>query len=422
MDHDVLKNLSILHVEDEKIIQMLFKSILGSHVREFTTADNGRQGLEMYHEKRPDIIITDIRMPLMDGLEMVERIRAEDQEIPVIVTTAYNDTEFLLRAIDLGVDRYVVKPVDKPLLLSAVTRVGQVIHHRREVEEADRFSRFIIDLQPNFVVTINEGRREYINQTFLAYLGVPSLEVFEDSGLCIGDFVISIDGEEFDMVATRWMRAILDSGKDSVIVRLRSGNDARDGAFLATWNKFPGSEKYVITFTDVTGLEDERTTLAYQAATDYLTGAVNRMKFMEVLGDEIDRTERYSAPLSVIMFDIDNFKCINDECGHDVGDVVLIDIARLVAENTRSHDLVARWGGEEFMLLAPGTSADKAAALAEKLRHIISRNRFGDLEQVTCSFGVTQYVSGEQVEVLLKRVDEAMYEAKRQGRDRVAVR
>ena len=166
-------------------------------------------------------------------------------------------------------------------------------------------------------------------------------------------------------------------------------------------------------------LEKANELLLKQANTDILTGIANRQKGTEQLILEIQRAERYGTALSLIMFDLDRFKQINDVHGHDVGDKVLTDVATRVATKIRASDLVARWGGEEFIVIVPGTNLAEAFVLAEKLRSSVEQNQYPDIGSVTCSFGVATFHSGDTPDKLVKRADETMYQAKRAGRNRV---
>lgn len=166
-------------------------------------------------------------------------------------------------------------------------------------------------------------------------------------------------------------------------------------------------------------LENANVLLLKQANTDILTGIPNRQKGSEQLLLEIQRAERYGTALSLIMFDLDRFKQINDVFGHGVGDKVLTYTSTLVVSIIRTNDLVARWGGEEFIVIVPGTNLNEAFVLAEKLRSSIEQNQFQQADSVTCSFGVTTFHGGDTPDTFVKRADEAMYQAKRAGRNRV---
>ncbi len=161
--------------------------------------------------------------------------------------------------------------------------------------------------------------------------------------------------------------------------------------------------------------------LSRQATTDPLTGIANRLKFNDVLNTEIRRATRFSLSLSLIMFDIDDFKKINDIFGHHVGDNILRELTALVTQHVRIHDLFARWGGEEFMIMATNTSIENARHYAEKLLRIIEKHDFPNVRQVTCSFGVAQLGIDENDIRFMQKVDNALYQAKAQGRNRVEI-
>ena len=168
-------------------------------------------------------------------------------------------------------------------------------------------------------------------------------------------------------------------------------------------------------------LEAINRALARQAATDGLTGAVNRLRFEQVLASEIQRARRHGTPLSVILLDADHFKTVNDTHGHLGGDRVLKRLAEIIEAELREPDLLARWGGEEFVILAPGTDLQGACQLAEKLRRRIERATFNGGCSLTCSFGVAAYRSEESPEGFVERADQALYRAKRAGRNRVCL-
>jgi len=182
----------------------------------------------------------------------------------------------------------------------------------------------------------------------------------------------------------------------------------------------------VAVFRDVTELA--RTTaelkrlnelLEHRATTDALTDICNRLKFSELLIQEMREFSRYGHPLSLIMFDIDNFKKINDQKGHQAGDVVLRELARLVKGNIRAADIFGRWGGEEFMILSPHTGLDETERLAEKLRELVETHCFSCNQTITCSFGISQCTDKDTFESFTNRADIAMYRAKAGGRNRV---
>lgn len=156
------------------------------------------------------------------------------------------------------------------------------------------------------------------------------------------------------------------------------------------------------------------------ATVDGLTGLANRSHFDLVLGQAIRRGKRINGLFSLVIFDIDDFKKVNDTHGHDAGDKVLIYIAGLVGSSVREQDLVARWGGEEFVVFLPGTGVEDASLVAEKLRQVVKAGKVqsGAYEiRVTCSFGVAQYEKDMLAVDLLRKADKALYRAKAGGKD-----
>jgi len=167
-------------------------------------------------------------------------------------------------------------------------------------------------------------------------------------------------------------------------------------------------------------LEQNVKTLEKISSIDNLTKIFNRSKFYERINHEIKIADRYNIELGLIFFDIDHFKKINDKYGHQSGDDVLVQISSKVSAYIREVDTFARWGGEEFVILLPGSSAQSTFKLAEKCRLLIQNIEFTDKKiNVTSSFGVSNYISGETVDKLFLRADKALYQAKNNGRNQV---
>ena len=165
-------------------------------------------------------------------------------------------------------------------------------------------------------------------------------------------------------------------------------------------------------------LETLNLTLEKQSQTDTLTQIHNRSFFNQNLKREIASADRYNKPLPLIIFDIDRFKTINDTFGHLAGDSILKELTSLVSSNIRQTDFFARWGGEEFTILAPNIHREQTGMFLEQLRKLIEQHQFSIGQKITCSFGGTMYIPAESAEDLLRRADEALYQAKSSGRNR----
>lgn len=155
------------------------------------------------------------------------------------------------------------------------------------------------------------------------------------------------------------------------------------------------------------------------ATTDGLTGAYNHRTIEQLINKEIARSKRYENSFSVLMIDVDHFKKVNDEFGHLVGDNVLIELVKRIKALVRDSDVLGRWGGEEFLLLAAESDLETASLLAERIRTAISHPPFAKSRTITVSIGVTQFHSSDNSSTMIARADEALYKAKNDGRNRV---
>ncbi|TCP98988.1 GGDEF domain-containing protein [Serpentinicella alkaliphila] len=159
-------------------------------------------------------------------------------------------------------------------------------------------------------------------------------------------------------------------------------------------------------------------TLEYLVNYDDLTGIFNRRFFNEYLLKEIEKFNRYPSKLSLVILDIDRFKNVNDTYGHDVGDIILKDLAKLVNSNIRKSDILARIGGEEFAIVLTNCDINDGFSFAEKIRNIVSQHNFHQVGQITISLGVTQLHENDTTDTIYKRADNALYIAKKNGRNR----
>jgi len=208
-------------------------------------------------------------------------------------------------------------------------------------------------------------------------------------------------------------------------VATRAGTGATDGLFfpLQAYLAYAVTIVALYFFSDirqrVSIMEEMARTMRRLANTDALTGLANRRQAEEQLLRELRRAERYGRRFSVLLMDIDHFKGLNDRYGHLAGDDVLIDLARRIQRMVRGADTVARWGGEEFMLLAPETGIEDAGRLAEMIRQHVAGHTLAERYRCTLSLGVAAYRPGDSVQAVIARADAALYQAKRGGRNQV---
>ncbi len=171
-------------------------------------------------------------------------------------------------------------------------------------------------------------------------------------------------------------------------------------------------------------IAEQKEKLELLAANDFLTGLSNRRDFLEKAQREEKRFKRTNSPFALIILDIDHFKHVNDTYGHECGDKVLVDVARVLEKTLRAHDLLARWGGEEFVCLITETEVEGAKSAAEKVRSAIETNAYSwnDVQvSVTVTLGLSMYDGSGSIEECLSHADTALYQGKRQGRNQVVV-
>jgi len=160
------------------------------------------------------------------------------------------------------------------------------------------------------------------------------------------------------------------------------------------------------------------------ATIDELTGLYNRRALFSRLVEEHSRVERYKENFSLMIFDIDDFKQVNDTYGHQVGDAILKNLAHFLKGNLRTSDFISRFGGEEFIAILPSTEMEKARRVAEKMRHLLGKKVFEDKKgavkiKITVSIGISQCTPGDTVDNLIKRADDALYMAKNDGKNAI---
>lgn len=168
-------------------------------------------------------------------------------------------------------------------------------------------------------------------------------------------------------------------------------------------------------------LELKNISLSERVSIDNLTGIKNRYYFDERIKEEVDLAKRQKASFSLLLFDLDHFKLVNDNFGHDVGDKVLKRVTDAVSKIIRSYDIFARWGGEEFVVLMPNTTEAEAVPAAEKIRKTVEDIIHPDIEKITISIGIAIWELDDDVDQIFVKADKALYTAKNQGRNRVIV-
>ena len=436
MNKEILKSISILYVEDENDVREFTSKLLTSLLKKVYTAKDGQEGLDIYKENfnNIDLIISDINMHKMNGLIMCEKIKEINKDIPLVITSAHNDTNFLKKAIEVGVSTYAMKPIDLYQLIESITKAMEPILLRKQLVELNLSLetkieqeickiKSILDAQNNIIILTNKENITNVNKKFLQFFGIDDFDKFLETKKNIFDFFI----EEFGFITKNqiikqesWLRYIKDLPEVDRIVKIKNYLH-EEKVFTINVEYYENKEHYyVFSLTDITQIKEKSNLLEYQASHDRLTGLFNRNKFDEFYSKEVKRSKRYKTELSIIIFDIDDFKIINDTHGHQIGDVVLKEISQIISLHIREQDIAVRWGGEEFLVLLPHTNLDGATTVANKIRTNIEVYSFTQLNlKITASFGVCELKEEDTDKSLILRTDKFLYEAKNNGKNKV---
>jgi two-component system, cell cycle response regulator len=289
-----------------------------------------------------------------------------------------------------------------------------------EVYKQKVYFQSILDSQENIIIVTDKNEILEANLSFLMFFGYRNLSEFKKEHSDVVELSLDIPDYITGKDKSGWIDSILKGTCPQKLISFQPEGSPRASVFSVNISMLSvESELYVVTFSDVTELEHKSRNFEQKASIDALTGIFNKNKFNEILAANMDVSERYGTDLSIIFFDIDHFKKINDTYGHQAGDYVLKEVSSIIKGIIRKSDFFARWGGEEFIILLPQINLENALYVAEKLRKGIMNYDFKEVKHLTCSFGVTKLCRIDTADKFVSRVDRALYKAKESGRNRV---
>ncbi|MEE9452846.1 MAG: PleD family two-component system response regulator [Paracoccaceae bacterium] len=451
----------ILVVDDIATNRLILQAKLSSAYFDVLLADSGKQALEIANAELPDMILLDVMMPGIDGYDVCRTLKAnpDTAHIPVIMVTAANETEERIRGLEAGADDFLNKPINDMTLFARVRNLlrvkmmfdelklreatsqelglshflnehdfdkdeaGSVLLAPRTKEQGESWAGCIQSRFP-FEVIQSLGEREASN---LAKLELPDAFIVSQN--------LADNGDGLRLVSS--LRANPETRQSAIILVVEDGNMETAAKALEL-----GASDYIRAPFDANEmaarLRSQMRRKKYSdrlrsnvhdslrmAVIDPLTGLYNRRYATQHMHKIINRAKESQLPFAVMMMDIDRFKSVNDTYGHDAGDKVLKEFARRLQENARGIDLIARLGGEEFLVAMPDTGPKEVKFAAERLRRAIELDGFeigDDLSiDITVSVGVTFGSDADNIpESLIKQADEALYISKAEGRNRVS--
>ncbi|MCK4532184.1 diguanylate cyclase [bacterium] len=470
------EQMKIIVVDDEPMITETLSMSLQEEDWQIFSANHGEEAIKLAKKISPDVAIIDLKLPDINGLEIARAIKNIDADVCVIIITGHAQMETAISALIEGAYDYITKPFDITHVKSVVQKglqkralalknkelIEKLKREKRRIEAILEISKMfnvifsledLVDFSVVKVSQMLEAQRGSLmlvdkDSKELFICGAYGLEekIVKETRLKIGE---SIAGRVFE---TGEPLCVMDIENDLRLLRKNQSVYATKsfisipikqekeiiGVFNFS-NKEPFFTEEDVAFVSIVAhqtaiaiekirLYDKVTKLA---VTDELTGLFNRRYFMKQLKEEIKRNQRYHHSLSLIMFDVDDFKKFNDNYSHLVGDAVLKKIAKILTENVRNVDVVSRYGGEEFIVILPETDIKEATRVAEKIRKSAEESLFGrkflgrnqggkkDIKKLTVSGGVATYQLREEIEMFIKRADDALYQAKKTGKNKI---
>ncbi len=412
----LLAGACVLVIESDPEMRAGIERIVRPQVGEVLFAASSAAGLQLWRQHQPDVTLSEIAAPGIDGLAMTEEIKDDDPDAAVIAITSSAQTEHLRRAIEVGIDGYVFKPVDPLLLGNAINRC---MRDRKRLLDL-KMGRMVFEVANEGILVTDEQRRILtVNPAFSEITGYRPDEVIgqKTSLLSSGKHGPEFYRAMWDTLNShgRWSGEIVNRRKDGVIFSEWLSIAAVDGAFQ-------GKRRYVGLVSDISARKKEEESIRRMAHFDSLTGLPNRLLFNDRLQRAMARARRQQQQLALLYLDLDHFKEINDRYGHAVGDDVLKAAAARMQMVLRQSDTVSRRGGDEFVIILELNECPEGIGnVCEKLISEIGQPlQVGNIQvELGASIGVASF-PGDALdpESLLAAADAALYEAKANGRRR----
>ncbi len=446
------KQYRVLYIEDDDVDQLAFKRAAKNKQFRFdyAIADTVKEAFISINDNQYDLIIADYLLGDGTAFDIIDQCK----NIPIIIVTSLGDEEIAVKAMKAGAYDYVIKDTQGnylktiPVLVERSIKIKEseleleryhtslekMVEERtqeltNEIEEKKRFQKkndelaaIVEQLAETVIVTNLNGKIEYVNPKFMQMSGYEAEDVLGKNPR------IFQSGSTTENIYTELWDAVLAGRTWSGTFENKRKNHSPyfvSATISPIVNKSGKITSFIAIQEDITEQKRLQEELEKLATIDGLTGAFNRGHFMNLFTHEMKRTIRYDQDLSVLAFDLDFFKDVNDTYGHHGGDLVLQAFTEVVKTELRESDFLGRLGGEEFCAVLVQTGKDGALQLAERLRLVTEAMRVpcdDELIKVTVSIGVTEWSEGDlETEHVLKRADKALYAAKAAGRNQVKI-
>lgn len=395
--------LSVLYAEDDPFTRELYAEMLRPLINDLRLAADGTEALQLYLERSCDLLLTDLMMPGMDGLQLCAELRTCNPDLPVVVISSHDQGDLLLSSVNLGIDGYLIKPVSAELLQRTLTRVSERLVARRQLEESARIWKYTFDAIPDLVAILDSSYRVVnLNHTAQEKLQIQISDA-------LGRDYCTLLHENGGVAEECLLHRSQGSGS---CLKVANDTVAMLGGFYKVsltpvCNDSNQVSGLVHVARDITEKTEAEQALRHFSTHDQLTGVYNRCWFET----ELDRLRNGRTwPISVIVSDLDRLKEINDREGHAAGDELICRASRLMSQCCRADELIARVGGDEFVILLPGLGHAAAAAMLARIRQRLQEQTVSPF--VSMSLGLATADGPDQLPEAIARADQQMYRDK----------
>lgn len=409
-----LLNLTLLYVEDEKETREIFGDIFRHMVSKVFIAANADEALQIFRQEKIHFVISDFKMPGMNGAELCSAIKKIDPLTQFILLTAYNDTNILLDSIDAGVDKYLQKPINKTKLFETLEETRKNLFNKFQLERTNQLLQETQNLAKIAYWEVDLLSKKITFSEDVAQLF--GLEKKDD--LHYKELLKYVAIEDRDSFRYLFEKELFNSKEIDKIFKIHKNNKVRYiRIIIKEWESLTyGTTNLLALFQDVSHYEMQKIKLLQENLTDPMLQIANRRMITLELENLIKSAQRYKHSLCVLFFDIDNFKKLNDTHGHLLADEILKELTTLVQQNIRSSDLFGRWGGDEFVIITGYSNIKESINLAKKLLSKAKEHNWQNGINVGISIGLACFKEGDTPESLLERADQKMLEAKHNGK------
>lgn len=403
--------LNVLYIENGCKHQQTIENI---HPKCMFIANSFEEGELLFQRTKPHIII----MYVTDYSQIKYIKNMYTPHSTFIVIWDQQITKEFTDVLALGIRNIVIAPVTPQAVLEEVNKSLYQLSLVRQVSLQQELLQTMFDFQNDLLFIVEDDEIVDCNTNFLTFFGYENLFAYREQHLVFAEHFIRENGYYSTTHDITWLDDTLSSGR-----RIKMSNyEGTVSTFLLRATPLPEDlSRFIVKCTEITELDEIYQEQERLAMVDSLTEIYNRLKFQQILEVEWEKVIRSDEKIAIILFDIDNFKTVNDTYGHDFGDLALIQLAELMKSKVEQQHVFARWGGEEFIILVTNTVEKEAFQVAESLRFFIETKQFTGISKLTASFGVALYEQGTTREELMQRADIALYEAKKNGKNQVCV-